>query len=168
MRYERSKKIYDQIRDDVVFVNLYNWGEPFLSPDIFKIIDEVVRSGAISHVHSNFSLKKQCLIEKIAESRLTSIVLSIDGASETGYRTYRKRGGWNLVQANIRKFVAHRRARSGRGPELVWKFIVHRKNEHEVDRAPKVAHASGVDRLQLTFMWADLVPGFDSPQEKER
>ncbi|MCS6779194.1 MAG: radical SAM protein [Geminicoccaceae bacterium] len=168
MRYELFKKVYDQVRDDVAFVNLYNWGEPFLSPDIFKIIDEVAQSGAISHLHSNFSLKKQGLIEKIAESPLTSIVLSIDGASETGYQTYRKRGDWNLVQQNIRKFVAHRRARGGKGPELVWKFIVHRKNEHEVERVPEVARASGVDRLQLTFMWADLVPGFDSPQEKER
>lgn len=64
--------------------------------------------------------------------------------------------------------MAHRSRRGGKGPELVWKFIVHRKNEHEVERIPEVARASGVDRLQLTFMWADLSPGVDAPAEKER
>lgn len=58
IRHELFRKVFGQVRDEVAFVNLYNWGEPFLNPDIFKIIAEVAQSGAISHLHSNFSLKK--------------------------------------------------------------------------------------------------------------
>jgi radical SAM protein with 4Fe4S-binding SPASM domain len=152
----------------VCFGNLFNWGEPFLNPDIFKIIDEIYKSGAISHVHTNFSLKKQGLAEAIAASKLTSLVLSIDGASEETYLTYRRRGDWGLVQANIRKFVQRRRALGKKAPEIVWKFIVHKHNEHEVDGAVEMARASGVDKLQLTAMWADLQPGVNDPSRQDQ
>ena len=38
MSFDNFKKIIDEIGDYLYFVGLYNWGEPFLNKDIFKMI----------------------------------------------------------------------------------------------------------------------------------
>jgi radical SAM protein with 4Fe4S-binding SPASM domain len=168
MKLETFKSFFAQVKDQVLFVNLFNWGEPFLSPHIFKIIDAIKESGAISHVHSNFNLKKAGLAEKIAESNLTSLVVSIDGASSETYRTYRRRGDFDLVMDNVRRFTARRKELGKVFPEIVWKLIVHRHNEHELGKAEAMARAVGVDRLELTPIWADRKPGTsDKPRQDE-
>ncbi|HSE76785.1 MAG TPA: radical SAM protein, partial [Alphaproteobacteria bacterium] len=168
MKFDTFNRFFDQVKDRVLLVNLFNWGEPFLSPHVFRIIDAIKESGAISHIHSNFSLKKEGLAEKIAESNLTSLVLSIDGASSETYQTYRKRGDFDLVINNVRRFIARRRQLGKKFPEIVWKFIVHKHNEHELSKAEAMAQACGVDKFQLTPIWADLAPGVsDKPRQDQ-
>ncbi len=76
----------------MLFVNLYNWGESCLNPAIFAIIEYVRESGAISHVHSSLNLSNGETIDRIAESDLTTLVMSVDGARDETYSTYRKKG----------------------------------------------------------------------------
>jgi radical SAM protein with 4Fe4S-binding SPASM domain len=159
MRHDMFARIYNQVADEVMCVSLFNWGEPFLNPEVFKIIEETHERGAISHVHSNFSLKKADAVEKIAESNLSSLVLSIDGAEDSTYRIYRKGGEFDLVMRNITRLVEKRRKLGKRFPEIIWKFIVHKHNEHEIGKAKQMAAAIGVDKIQFTPIWADLQPG---------
>jgi radical SAM protein with 4Fe4S-binding SPASM domain len=166
MSFELFSRTFPQMADRVLFVNLYNWGESFLNPDIFSIIDEVHASGALSHVHSNLNLKPG-IVDQIAESNLTTLVLSVDGARDETYEAYRQKGDFQLVLGNMRRLMKRRRELGKRFPEVIWKYIVHKKNEDDIDAALELAKDVGVDKLQLTPIWADLQPGAPDPRQDE-
>jgi radical SAM protein with 4Fe4S-binding SPASM domain len=168
MQYEMFTKIYNQVEKEIVLVNLFNWGEPLLNPEVFKIIDEIYKSGAISNIHSNFCIKKSNVVKKLAQSKLTFLVLSIDGATNSSYETYRKGGNFKFVLRNVTKLVKKRRELEKQLPEIIWKFIVHKHNEHEIDDAKRLAAVSGVDRIKFTPILADLQPIFSTRTRQER
>ncbi len=165
MSHELFSRVFPQFSGTVLFVNLYNWGESFLNPAIFAIIEDVRESGAISHVHSNLNLSNGETIDRIAESDLTTLVMSVDGARDETYSTYRKKGDYQLVLANMRRLMERRRELGKRSPEVIWKFIVHRHSEDDMELALETAREIGVDKLQFTPIWADLTPGASDPRQ---
>jgi radical SAM protein with 4Fe4S-binding SPASM domain len=78
------------------------------------------------------------------------------------------RGDFHIVMDNVQRLVARRRKLGKKLPEIVWKFIVHKHNEHELDKAEAMAEACGVDKLQLTPIWADLTPGVSDRPRQDR
>ena len=166
MSHETFAKVFPQLSDRVLFVNLYNWGESFLNPDIFPIIDDIHATGALTHVHSNMNLKPD-VVDRIAESNLTTLVMSVDGARDETYEAYRKKGDFGVVLSNIRRLMARRRELGKRFPEVTWKYIVHRHNEDDLEVAEDLAAEVGVDKIQFTPIWADLQPGASDPRQDE-
>ena len=67
----------------------FSGGEPFLREDIFEIIKAFKNNGFIVGVISNGLISNQKLLNKIADSDLDSINVSIDGLKET-HNTIRK------------------------------------------------------------------------------
>ncbi len=166
MSYEVFSKAFPQMSDRVLFVNLYNWGESFLNPAIFPIIEDIHATGCLSHVHSNMNLKPE-VVDRIAESNLTTLVMSVDGADDETYGAYRKKGDFGVVLGNIRRLMQKRREARKRFPEVIWKYIVHRHNEDHLGAAEDLARDAGVDKLQFTPIWADLQPGVEDPRRDE-
>lgn len=168
MPLELFQEIYRPVADRVAIVNLFNWGEAFLNREVFDIIDEVHAHRAWSGIHSNLSLKNWDMIEKIGSSNLSTLVLSIDGATQDTYRTYRWGGDLDLVKRNIRTIVETRKRTGKNTPEINWKFIVNKKNEHELDLAVDVAEELGVDSISFTPIYlADFRPGTEDNEFDE-
>lgn len=166
MSYETFSRVFPQMADKVLFINLYNWGESFLNPAIFPIIEAIHETGVLSHVHSNMNLKPE-VVDRIAESNLTTLVMSVDGAQDHTYGAYRKKGDFQVVLQNIRRLMKRRRELGKKFPEVIWKFIVHKHNEDDIDAAHELAKEVGVDKIQFTPIWADLQPGASDPRQDE-
>lgn len=147
LKLAEFKKIFDQLSEYAFFVILYDWGEPFLNPDIFKIISYAQKKNVGTFVGSNFTTVKEKDIDNILSSGLEHLVVSIDGASPETYSRYRRGGDFRKVLANVKKLVEKKRARGKKTPLVRWQFLVNRFNEHEIEKAKKMGRKLGVNAV---------------------
>jgi radical SAM protein with 4Fe4S-binding SPASM domain len=125
--------------------NLFNWGEPLLNPHIFDYIKFFSERGIFTSIHTNFSAKdyNEGYFKAIVESGLDELIVSVDGASQETYEKYRVGGNFARVVANI-SGVSTVKERSGSStPDVVYKMLVNKFNESEVDRARTLAEELG-------------------------
>ncbi len=132
LSFERAKRIIDEVKDYVIEIRLYNWGEPFLNPELFQIIKYAHDQGLYTFVHSNFSIKNEELIDSIIESRLDRLSVSMDGLTQETFQKYRVNGKLDVVLRNIKLLVDARKKSQSQRPFIEVGFIVFKFNEHEL------------------------------------
>lgn len=152
------QKIAADISPYAELVSLYNWGEPFLNKEIFEII---ACASKFSHVHidSNFSFRDFTpdYADKIVASGLSTLFLSIDGATQETYEIYRVRGKLDRVFRNIRAVQEAKKRLNSQTPLMGWQFHVSRFNEHEMNTASNIANEMDIPivfkRLSAPASW---------------
>jgi MoaA/NifB/PqqE/SkfB family radical SAM enzyme len=143
MSTERFVDILAQM-PDLQIVHLFNWGEPLLHPQIIELVRIASSRRIASTIHSNLSVERPGeFFADLVRAGLVALVASIDGASQQSYERYRRGGDLNLVLGNLAKVVSAKRALRSRTPSIVWKFIINRHNEHEVEQARALATEMG-------------------------
>jgi radical SAM protein with 4Fe4S-binding SPASM domain len=159
MKFELFKKIVDQI-PTLKHISLFNWGEPFLNSEIFKMINYANKKNILVSVHSNFNLKKDAsFFKKIIQNPPDNLEISLDGASGKSYEKYRQGGNFDLVLGNLRKLADEKKKAKSKKPRIIWKFIVNKYNEHEIGKARKKAKDLGIEFALETIEAGDLHPG---------
>jgi MoaA/NifB/PqqE/SkfB family radical SAM enzyme len=146
--------ILDRIAPYAVEVSLHNWGEPLLNKEIFEIIKRTSARGIATNMSSNLSLEKDNLAERLIESGLEYLIVSLDGVSQEVYERYRVRGEVELVFHNLRSILEAKRRMGSRTPVVEWQYLVFKHNEHEMEQAQALAERLGVDRFRFR------APGF--------
>ena len=132
-------------------VNLFNWGEPFLNPDIFGMVMEAKKRKIFVQIHSNLNHFSPEMARQLVESRLDLLVISLDGASQESYERYRRKGDFNRVIENIRLIEKTKNELGKDRPFIEWKFLINRFNEAEKEKAVEMAKELGV-KLKFDFM----------------
>jgi radical SAM protein with 4Fe4S-binding SPASM domain len=170
MSFETYRSILDKIPSLKVVI-LFNWGEPLLHHEIFNIIKETVSRNIYTITHTNFSIKQKSeFFEKLVKSGLHQLVLSVDGATQDSYEKYRVKGNLEWIFNNIKYTVDAKRKLKKRDPKIIWKFIVNKYNEHEIDYARKLAKSFGIEIIFDKMGLADDIPDIEFPgtlQEKK-
>lgn len=130
-------------------IELSNWGEIFLNPDIIKIIkfgyEKGIKLTAGNGV--NFNNVSDSVIESLVKYRFGYINFSIDGVSQLTYSTYRINGNFNKVISNIKRLNFYKKKYNSVYPKLSWQFIIFGHNEHEILEAKKMSK-----NLNMTFI----------------
>jgi radical SAM protein with 4Fe4S-binding SPASM domain len=131
----------------LIEVNFSLWGEPFLNKEIFDIVKYAHSRKIRTIIQSNFSLKHfdAAMAQRILDSGLTELCLSIDGASQESYEVYRRRGDLARVLHNIEMLRRLQREQKRQSPKVTWKMVVNRFNEHEIPMARAEAERLGLD-----------------------
>ncbi|MFH1692425.1 MAG: radical SAM protein [Candidatus Omnitrophota bacterium] len=150
--YDHFKKTIDEAREYLYSVDLYNWGEPFLNQDIFRMIRYLKASNIKVILNSNLNTLKDEEIISVVESGLDELKVSIDGASPQTYSQYRVNGDFNVVMANLKKLIEARRIHHARCPHIIWQFLIMKHNEHEIQQAKLLAKQIGVDEIEFRPM----------------
>lgn len=141
--------LMDELSPYTVQVMLYGWGEPFLHPQIFEMISYGVKKNVGMAVTSNMTLLKPGDADRIIDSGLEHLTVSIDGTNQESYSTYRVGGYFEEVVANLRQIVEAKQRRNSKLPFIEWQFIVMRHNEHQMEEAKLLAKKWGVDVLRF-------------------
>jgi MoaA/NifB/PqqE/SkfB family radical SAM enzyme len=145
----KAKEIIDTVKDYIITFAPYHWGEPLLNPDIFEVIRYGHDAGMFTQIHSNLSLKVKDLGRKLVESKLDSMLISIDGLDQEVNAHYRRKVINELVFANIKDIVAARERAKSKTPRLEIAFLVFRHNEHEIPLLEQKRKELGVDAIVL-------------------
>lgn len=161
MKFDDFKKYIDQI-PTVEKLDLYNWGEPFLNPDIIRIIKYAKEKNIYTVLDSNLSLAlDEKKMDEIVTSGLDELRVALDGASEKSYSEYRKGGNFKLVMENMKRLRIRQKIVKTQTPRILWKFLVHKHNEHELQKAEKMAISLDVQLIFEKFMLSEYIPDVD-------
>lgn len=135
-------------------VELSNYGEIFLNPDLLKIIQYAYERRVVLSADNGVNLNnvKESVLEGLVKYKFRSMSCSIDGASNQTYKLYRVRGNFEAVIKNIEKINLYKEKYQSEYPLLNWQFIVFGHNEHEIPLAREMAHYLGMT-FQLKLSW---------------
>ncbi len=146
MKLSTVDRILEQLGNTLIDVELDNWGEPFLNPEIYQIIARFSSRGIKTAISSNLSFEKQFNAGDLIKSGLDHLIVSLDGATPSVYQKYRKGGNFELVMDNLKKIIESKKALKSRRPFVTMKFLVFPHNLHEREAFQKLADALGADR----------------------
>lgn len=149
LSYEDFKNFLEQCGKYAFNVALYNWGEPFLNKQLFDMIEHSTSKQLGTTVHSNFNHFNESMAENAVKSGLTHIYLSIDGAKQETYETYRVKGKLSKVVDNLRILTETKKKLNSKYPLVTWKYLKFRHNLHEIEDARKVAFNCGADDFEV-------------------
>ena len=94
LSYKTFKNFIDQFGDYLLLIILWDWGEPFLNPDIFKIISYAKTKNILIHSSTNGNVRfSEEKAEELVNSGLDSLIVAVDGATQETYGKYRN---WNF------------------------------------------------------------------------
>ncbi len=163
MQPDVFERIVQQLPLDSLYeVQLFNWGEPLLNPHLLDYIRFFAEKGIWTVIHTNFSVRDhdEAFMESLVRSGIGEVTVSVDGASQEVYEKYRVGGDLRRVIANMDLLARTRERLNSDTPNIVYKMLVHRYNEHEVDAARAIAQSLGVAFL--------LQENLGTPDDKTR
>jgi MoaA/NifB/PqqE/SkfB family radical SAM enzyme len=122
-------------------IEISNWGEVFLNPELGAIIKCAYESGIELTANNgvNFNSVRDDVLATLVKYRFRSMTIAIDGATPESYRDYRKGGDLSRVLANIEKLNNYKQQYRSRYPILTWQFVIFGHNEHELAQARAMA-----------------------------
>ncbi|HEX9094050.1 MAG TPA: radical SAM protein, partial [Coriobacteriia bacterium] len=150
LRLGEYTSILDRIAPYAFEVNLHNWGEPFLNPDIFAIIEATRGRNVMPNVSSNLNTLDEARAEDVVRSGLEYLVVSLDGTTRDAYSRYRVGGDFDRVLDTLRAIVSAKRRLHSPTPTIEWQFLVMRHNEHQMDDARLLGAEIGVDIVRFS------------------
>ena len=167
LEYGVFEKLLDEIGRELVLITFWNYGEPLLNPDLFRMIRRAKRDRVFCAVSSNLLSLDEARTEELLGSGLDYLIVSFDGASEETYEKFRGKGNYRPVVANLRRLLRRRNELGLRRPFVNLQFIVMKENEQEVPAIRSFAREIGADKLSLKkFTYVsegtrDFLPGRD-------
>ena len=138
-------------------IELSNWGEVFLNPDLEEILRYAYRRRVVLRIDNGANLDRASdrVLEAIVKYKLRSLSCSIDGASQEVYSIYRVRGNFDRVIAHLRQIDRFKKKYRSPYPALRWQFVAFGHNQHEISKAREMARELGMD-FYLKLSWDDL------------
>ncbi|MGH7319687.1 MAG: radical SAM/SPASM domain-containing protein [Candidatus Rokuibacteriota bacterium] len=143
------RDVIDDLAGYAESIDLWNFGEPFLNPEIFNMIKYAEDRGIRVRVSTNSTRLGEEDVAEVFRSELSSIIVCLDGASKETHERYRIGSEYEKVVEGISRLARRKRALARSRPFIRLQFLVFRYNEHEIDAIVELAEGIGVDQLAL-------------------
>lgn len=134
------KSYIDSLLPELMYLNLYFQGEPFLNKDLPEMIRYAADNGVFTCVSTNGNSLTENTIVKLKESGIGRLIICLDGASSESYSTYRVGGKFDRVVDAIRLSVKYKLP-------LEVQCLLLSTTENEVDEIKLLCKNLGVRRL---------------------
>jgi MoaA/NifB/PqqE/SkfB family radical SAM enzyme len=163
LKFEHFKAFLDD-HAWVSQIELSNWGEVFLNPELPQILAYAYHRHVALTIDNGANLNhaRAEALDALVKYRLRRLSCSIDGASQDTYAVYRVRGNFDRVIDNLKTINRLKRAYRSPYPALQWQFVAFGHNQREIGKARAMAK-----ELAMTFYcklsWDDLYGAAFSP-----
>lgn len=150
LQLDLFQKTIDRIADNLLLILFWDWGEPFLNPAIYRMIEYAAERniGTISSSNGHLFAGGHHA-DRVVDSGLHALTISVDGLSQKTYRKYRQKGDLEIVIEGIKRLVAAKEQRGSQFPQLNLRLIAMKHNEHEIPQLRGFAQSLGVDRVSV-------------------
>ena len=138
----KFRKILDEIGPHLFTINLCNWGEPFLNPDLPQMIEYAKQFNVVVGLSTNLNYLPDAAAEKAINAGIDIVVISIDGLTQETYSKYRQGGDIQKVFSNIEKLNYYKN-KADKKTLLIWQFLINKYNEAELESARESADKWG-------------------------
>lgn len=152
-------------------IEISNSGEIFLNPDLKKIIVFSHKKHIRLTANNGVNLNKvdDTVLETLVKYQFYSLNISIDGASNQVYQSYRRNGNIENVFQNIKKINFYKQLYKTKYPLLNWQYIIMPKTDDisEIHKAKSLAKELGMS-ISFKKTWSsDYIPQNKKELEKE-
>jgi len=148
-----SKETFQKILDDAsaygFYLNLYFQGEPFMNPGLVEFIAMAKQAGFYTAISTNGNFLDKIMAEKLVNSKLDRLIISLDGIDAATYNEYRKNGNFENVITGIKSLIAVKKRLGKRYPFIELQFLLTRKNQHQQKEIKKFGRQLGVDQVKI-------------------
>jgi MoaA/NifB/PqqE/SkfB family radical SAM enzyme len=150
MTLEQFKHLLDESSQHLLFLSLWNVGEPFMNPHLMNMIRYAKsrKLYVITSTNGHFFQTRQ-KVRDLIRSGLDELIVSIDGASPETYNRYRRKGDIHTVIEGLRLLTEEKAALASPHPLIDLQFIVMRHNEHEIETIDTLARQMKVNQFTL-------------------
>jgi radical SAM protein with 4Fe4S-binding SPASM domain len=149
MKLEEFKAIIDDLQDYLLFLVLWDWGEPLMNPALPAMIRYAAERGIKTVTSTNGQLLyDEAYLEDLLTSGLTTLIVAIDSLDEDNYEAYRKRGSLKRAMEGLKKVVELKK-KLGSLTHINMRMVIMKQNEHELDSMRARAKSLGVDRFSV-------------------
>lgn len=146
MNQSSYSDILEQLSDYLLYILLYDQGEPLLHERYPEFIQMAKSHKLYTCCSTNGQLLENIdLARRIVSSGLDSLVVSADGLEQRTYELYRRGGRLDNVVKGIQNVRKAREAIGKRYPKIFLQFLVLKHNEHELVNVREKAKEWGVD-----------------------
>lgn len=102
LKFRDFKNFVDKYYYFINRIELSNYGEIFLNPEIFEIIKYAEDRGIKTSAQVNLNYFNEEMAKKLIKAGMSELTVSIDGATNKTYSKYRINGNFNNVIPNIK------------------------------------------------------------------
>lgn len=149
MAFEQFKKIYDEIHP--VKINVSGLGEPFLNPDVFKIICYARQGGSAVNCATNLTLVGD-KIEEIVDSGIGQLKVSVDAATRETFLKIRKFDLFDTLIDNIKKINKVKKERDMSYPNIRFNYALQHDNIDELLPTIELAHTLDIRTMFIQYL----------------
>ncbi|MEM6734789.1 MAG: radical SAM/SPASM domain-containing protein [Bacteroidota bacterium] len=147
LKAQLFRKIIEEVSDHALYLTFYFQGEPYLNPQFLEMVEIANQFNIYTTTSTNAHFLNDENAKKTVESRLNRLIISIDGASQATYESYRKEGKLKKVLEGTQNVLEWRRKLKANNPRVVWQFLVVKPNEHEISKIKKLSKEYSVDKI---------------------
>ena len=168
MRFDRFKRVVDEMAPYLYEIDLNNWGEPFLNRDLIKMAGYAHKKRIKTSINTNLNValsKEQA--GDLINSGLDVLYISMDGITQQTYEKYRIGGKLQTVWDNIALVSGKKKQLNKSNPKIIWQFLVSKYNEHELPKLEGVKQQLGVDELAIGGIRSDMGKEIFTPDEQK-
>ncbi len=152
--FEKYKVLIDELKPKLTHIILYFQGEPFLNKSLDLFVNYAHKAKIYTSASTNGHFITDKIAEKIVRSGLDKLIVSIDGATQEVYQTYRVGGDLKKPVDGIERLIYWKNKLKSVSPLIEIQFIVFKSNEHQMDEMKLLAQRLKTDKL--TFKTAQL------------
>lgn len=143
------------VADEVFFGGM---GEPLLYDGLYEMISLAKQNGMTAQLITNATLLNAEVSEKLVESGIDTVWISMDGFSKEAYETVRRGSVFDRILSHIEGFNRIRQ-----NTKLGLSFVMMKENLSELDKINAFADKYRVDAINLSHVIpSDAMPESDS------
>ena len=88
--FDVFRRFIDEVGDTLLLIVFWNWGEPFLNPDLCRMLACAKAKGILTHCSTNGNVRfDEEKAREIVRSGLDTLIFGVDGATPETYAKYR-------------------------------------------------------------------------------
>jgi MoaA/NifB/PqqE/SkfB family radical SAM enzyme len=133
------------------FVSLVSGlGEPFLNPNLWKIVSIIKNYGVSIGYTTNGLLLNKENIKKTLDEKVDIVVVSIESLKKDVYEGIRPGSNLDMVINNLKNLIKHKNERKLKSPEIRIGFTIQKSTINELPEIVKFAHKLGIKVVYFT------------------
>lgn len=149
LKSEFFKSTIDQLKNKLSYLTFYFQGEPYINTEFLNMVSYASGNGIYTATSTNAHFLDDDNSRKTIESGLDRLIISIDGATQEIYQSYRVNGDLEKVIEGTKNLLKWKKKLKSKTPHVIFQFLVVKPNEHQIDEVQKLAKELGVDEVKL-------------------
>ncbi len=146
---EGFRTMIGKVEKDLIYLNMYFQGEPFLNPDFFDMVQYARGKKIYTATSTNGHFLDDDNARNTVLSGLDKIIISIDGVDQETYAQYRVGGNLRKVIEGTSRLIRWKKKLGRENPQIIFQFIIFRFNEHQIYELRSLGRKTGVDEVKF-------------------